>query len=85
MTNNLSKARPRSKKVALASLEDIKFENEFFEYNPDNDPTGGIGINLIDRALDRAKIAGISVYEWTTIHKLYYEMRQNQKKSYLNR
>jgi hypothetical protein len=64
----------------LASLEDVGFENEFFNYSPDEDSDGGIGIELIDRAIYRAKLAEISLIEWVTIHKLYYQMRKDSKK-----
>jgi hypothetical protein len=62
-----------------ASFEDRNFEDEFFEYNPDNDSDGGVGIELMDRAIYRAKIEGISLTEWATIHKLYYNMRKDRK------
>jgi hypothetical protein len=64
----------------LASLEDVKFEDEFFNYNSDEDSDGGIGIELIDRAIYRAKLAEISLTEWVIIHKLYYQMRKDSKR-----
>jgi len=64
--------------IQRASLEDATFEDEFFSYNSDDDLNGGIGIELADRALYRAKIEGISLTEWTTIHQLYYQMRKDK-------
>ena len=65
-----------------ASLEDPEFEEEFFGYSPEEDSTGGIGIELADRAFFRAtRIEGISIEEWTNIHKLYYKIRHDKENS----
>ena len=73
---------PISERKTLASLEDASFEDEFFEYDPDEDSDGGRGIMLIDRAFFRAKVEGLTFDEWIGIHRLYYTIRQDQRAVY---
>jgi hypothetical protein len=63
-----------------ASFEDPEFEDEFFSYNPDEDPSEGEKARLMNKASYRARSQGISLEQWTAIHSLYYKMRSDRKR-----
>ncbi len=65
----------------LPISEDVDFENEFFGYDPDQDSSGGIGMELVDRAIYRARIENLSLEEWTRIHKMYYKIRREKEEN----
>jgi hypothetical protein len=60
-------------------LEDAVFEDSFFGYNNEEDPDGGIGIELLERARIRAQIDGLSLPQWVTVHKVYYQIRNDKE------
>jgi hypothetical protein len=57
-------------------LPDPSFERQYFEYSPEEDPTGEEGKKIRDESVEKAKIEGLSPEAWVIIHKAYYSMRK---------
>ena len=71
---------PGLDRKVLPSFGDPEFEDEFFSYNPDDDPTERQKSRLMNKAEYKAKRQGITLSQWVTIHNVYYKMRRDSKK-----
>jgi hypothetical protein len=62
-------------------LDESGFEDDFFSYNPDNDPNGSIGIGLADSAFFRARREKLPIELWMIEHRMNYNYRNHQQVS----
>ena len=61
--------------------DESDFEDAFFSYNSENDPSGSIGIGLADAAFFRARREKLPIELWMMEHRMNYNYRIHQQVS----
>lgn len=60
-------------------IDESDFEDAFFNYEPDNDPSGSVGIGLADAAFFRARREKLPIEVWTIEHRMNYNYRSENR------